>query len=322
MASVRQISRRIRSVQNTAKITKAMSMIAASKLRRSQDAATQGRSYSDHMEKMVSSVMGQIGEEINNQPLASNREINNVGLLIITPDRGLTGGLNSNLIRAAGDFIAKQNVPVKVVTVGKKGTDYSKRSSLELISDFSGIGDRPSPSDTVGIARELMKSFESGIVDAFYIAYAQFISTTLQKPSVTKLLPISETAESDSNSEYIYEPTLNLVNHTRKLGVPVICFPRGIDNYKDFCEIVKPDMVNIDYSVDPEKAVKEIKIPIQGGLDPKVLLTDKENLHTKVIKYLQIFKDHPYVFNLGHGILPETKIEMVEELVKIVRDFK
>jgi len=123
-------------------------------------------------------------------------------------------------------------------------------------------------------------------------------------------------------SDYIYEPTLNLVNHTRKLGVPVICFPRGIDNYKDFCEIVKPDMVNIDYSVDPEKAVKEIKIPIQGGLDPKVLLTDKENLHTKVIKYLQIFKDHPYVFNLGHGILPETKIEMVEELVKIVRDFK
>ena len=209
MASVRQISRRIRSVQNTAKITKAMSMIAASKLRRSQDAATQGRSYSDHMEKMVSSVMGQIGDELNNQPLASNREINNVGLLIITPDRGLTGGLNSNLIRAAGDFIAKQNVPVKVITVGKKGTDYSKRSSLELISDFSGIGDRPSPSDTVGIARELMKSFESRIVDAFYVAYAQFISTTLQKPSVTKLLPISETAESDSNSEYIYEPSPN-----------------------------------------------------------------------------------------------------------------
>ena len=123
-------------------------------------------------------------------------------------------------------------------------------------------------------------------------------------------------------SEYIYEPTLNLVNHTKKLGVPVICFPRGIDNYKNFCDVIKPDMVNIDYNVDPEKAVKEIKIPIQGGLDPKILLTDKENLHAEATKYLQIFKDHPYVFNLGHGILPETKIEMVEELVKIVRDFK
>ena len=81
-------------------------------------------------------------------------------------------------------------------------------------------------------------------------------------------------------------------------------------------------MVNIDYNVDPKKIVNEIKIPIQGGLDPKVLLTNKENLYIQVIKYLQIFKYHPYVFNLGHGILPETKIEMVEELVKIVRDFK
>ena len=123
-------------------------------------------------------------------------------------------------------------------------------------------------------------------------------------------------------SEYIYEPTLNLVNHTKKLGVPVICFPRGIDNYKNFCDVIKPDMVNIDYNVDPKKAAKEITIPIQGGLDPKVLLTDKENLHTEVTKYLRVFKNHPYVFNLGHGILPETKIEMVEELVKTVRDFK
>ncbi len=123
-------------------------------------------------------------------------------------------------------------------------------------------------------------------------------------------------------SEYIYEPTEILVNHTKKLGVPVICFPRGIDKYKNFCDLVKPDMINIDYNVDPKKVVKEIKIPIQGGLDPRVLLTNKANLHTEATKYLQIFKDHPYVFNLGHGILPETKIEMLDELVKIVRNFK
>jgi len=123
-------------------------------------------------------------------------------------------------------------------------------------------------------------------------------------------------------SKFIYEPTLNLVNHTKKLNVPVICFPRGIKDYKNFCEVVKPDMVNIDYNVDPKKIVNEIQIPVQGGLDPKVLLTDKKNLHTEAIKYLQIFKDHPYVFNLGHGILPETEIGMVEEIVKTVRDFK
>ncbi len=122
--------------------------------------------------------------------------------------------------------------------------------------------------------------------------------------------------------EYIYIPTLNIVEYVKKLGVPVICFPRGIKDYKNFCEIVKPDAVNIDYDVNPKKIVKEIKIPIQGGLDPKILLTDQKTLKTEVEKYLGIFKDHPYIFNLGHGILPETKIEMVEELIKIVRNFK
>ena len=81
-------------------------------------------------------------------------------------------------------------------------------------------------------------------------------------------------------------------------------------------------MVNIDYSVDPKELIKKVSIPIQGGLDPKILLTDKENLREKATKYLEIFKNHPYVFNLGHGILPQTEIEMVKELVKIVRDFK
>jgi len=126
----------------------------------------------------------------------------------------------------------------------------------------------------------------------------------------------------DNISEYIYEPTLNLVNHVKKLGAPVICFPRGIGNYKKFCDAVSPDMVNIDYDVDPKKIIKEIKIPIQGGMDPKILLTDKETLKKEAEKYLNIFKDHPYVFNLGHGILPETKTEMVDELINIVRDYK
>tara|TARA_B100000401_G_scaffold195929_1_gene132105 strand:+ start:66 stop:1067 length:1002 start_codon:yes stop_codon:yes gene_type:complete len=126
----------------------------------------------------------------------------------------------------------------------------------------------------------------------------------------------------DNIPEFIYKPTLNLVNHVKKLDIPVICFPRGIKDYKNFCEVVKPDLLSIDYNVDPKKIIKDIKIPIQGGLDPKTLLTDKGNLRKEATKYLQIFKNHPYVFNLGHGILPETKIEMVEELVKIVRDFK
>ena len=120
---------------------------------------------------------------------------------------------------------------------------------------------------------------------------------------------------------YIYTPTLNLVDYVKSFNVPVICFPREIKNYKEFCEIVKPDAVNIDYNIDPLAISKNIKIPVQGGLNPKILLTDKENLKKEVLKYLDIFKDHPYIFNLGHGILPETNPDMVEILIKTVRDY-
>ena len=120
---------------------------------------------------------------------------------------------------------------------------------------------------------------------------------------------------------YIYTPTLNLVNYIKSLNVPVICFPREIKNYKEFCEIVKPDAINIDYNVDPLAIRKNIKIPVQGGLDPKILLTDQENLKKEATKYLDIFKDHPYIFNLGHGILPETKPEMVGHLINTIRNY-
>ena len=120
---------------------------------------------------------------------------------------------------------------------------------------------------------------------------------------------------------YIYNPTCSLVEFTKSLNVPVICFPRGIKNYKKYCEIVKPDAICIDYEVDPIKIEKEIKIPVQGGMDPKVLLTDKENVKREAIKYLDIFKDHPYIFNLGHGILPETDPSMMDYLVKTIKDY-
>ena len=120
---------------------------------------------------------------------------------------------------------------------------------------------------------------------------------------------------------YVYSPTLNLVNYVKSLNVPVICFPREIKNYKEFCDIVKPDAVSIDYNIDPKKILRDIKIPIQGGLDPKILLTDKETLKKEASKYLNIFKDHPYIFNLGHGVLPETDPNMFDYLVKTVKNY-
>ena len=120
---------------------------------------------------------------------------------------------------------------------------------------------------------------------------------------------------------YVYVPTLSLVEFTRSLNTPTICFPRGIKNYKSYCEIVKPDVICIDYEIDPLQIRKEINITVQGGLDPKVLLSGKDQLKKEANKLLNIFKDHPYIFNLGHGILPETNPNMVDYLVKLVKDY-
>ena len=120
---------------------------------------------------------------------------------------------------------------------------------------------------------------------------------------------------------YVYIPTFNLVDFIKKLNIPVICFPRNIKNYKNYCDIVKPNAICIDYNVDPLVIKKNLSIPVQGGLDPKILLTDKENLKKQAKKYLDIFKDHPYIFNLGHGVLPETDPNMMDYLVKFVKDY-
>ena len=209
MPSVRQISRRIRSVQNTAKITKAMSMIAASKLRRSQDAATQGRSYAESMANMVSNVIGQIQSDEFSQVLLQNREVQNRGLVLITPDRGLTGGLNANLIRAASDFIESSDTPVKVIAVGKKGLDFSRRNTLEVIDDVVGLTDRPIPSDTYNVSNAMVESFENSRVDSFHIIYAQFVNTTVQKAVTEQLIPVlvDEDGVKGEGAGYIYEPS-------------------------------------------------------------------------------------------------------------------
>ncbi len=122
-------------------------------------------------------------------------------------------------------------------------------------------------------------------------------------------------------SKYIYATTIDLVEYIKSFNIPVICFPRGIKKYKEYCDIVKPSAICIDYNIDPKEILRDIKIPVQGGMDPKTLLTDRENLKKEAKKYLDIFKDHPYIFNLGHGILPDTDPKMMDYLVKIVKDY-
>ena len=121
---------------------------------------------------------------------------------------------------------------------------------------------------------------------------------------------------------YCYIPTIKIVEYIKSLKVPVICFPRGIgESYVDFCSTVRPDCISIDYEVNPKWIKEKVNgTPIQGGLDPKILLTDKEKIKKSTENYLNIFSGYPYIFNLGHGVIPETKPETIEYIIQIVRN--
>ncbi len=121
--------------------------------------------------------------------------------------------------------------------------------------------------------------------------------------------------------KYIYEPTKELVHFTKSKNTPVICFPKGINDYKEYVNRVKPDVISIDYSADPKEISENIDITVQGGLNPNFLLGSKEELEINVKKYLDIFKNKQYIFNLGHGVLPNTNPNMVDYLVRLVKNY-
>ena len=125
-------------------------------------------------------------------------------------------------------------------------------------------------------------------------------------------------------SNYCYIPNLKIVEHIKSKKIPAICFPKGLgESYIDFCSMVKPDCISIDYEVNPKWIKEKLNgTPIQGGLDPKILLDDKVKIKKNTENYLNIFKDYPYIFNLGHGVLPETKPETIEYIIQIIKNKK
>jgi len=208
MPSVTDIRRRIKSVENTAKITKAMSMIAASKMRRAQEMALESRPYSQRLRSLLSNLAAQNTDEEYTHPLLTKRPAENTTVVLLTPDRGLTGGLHSKINRTAGQFLVNQTGEKQLITIGRKGRDFMIRTGQNVKAEFTDIGDKPSISDISPTAKMVIDDYINGRTDAVHIVYANFVSTTLQKPIIQSLLPITP-ANLDSQDAvgYIYEPS-------------------------------------------------------------------------------------------------------------------
>ncbi len=212
MANVRLIRRRIRGVKSIAKITRAMEMIATSRMRRAQERGLAGRPYSQKIQQVLADLAALPQTEEVLHPLLQRRPVNKIAIVHITPDRGLCGGLNANLNRKAAAFILEQKVPVSVIGVGRRGIDFMRRYRRDVRAEFTQIGDRPSLLDTLPISRIIIDDYTNGVCDQVYLVYAQFISTMVQKPVLQQILPI-EPAQipSAQNVEYIYEPSPSVV---------------------------------------------------------------------------------------------------------------
>jgi len=211
MPDIRKVRRRIRGVRNISKITRAMEMIAASKMRKAQERGLQGRPYSQKIEQVIADLaaLPDIGLR---HPLLQRRPVKKVAVVHITPDRGLCGGLNANLNRRLAGFILEQEVKVEVIAVGRKGRDAAARFACELSAEFTGIGDQPRFLDILPISRIVIEEYTDGRIDEVYISYAHFVSTMVQKPAMKQLLPVQPAVIPQAqNVDYIYEPGAGVV---------------------------------------------------------------------------------------------------------------
>ena len=222
MPSTREVRRRIRSVKNMAQITKAMQMVASSKMRRAQERVEEARPYADQIRALVSRLSNATGEDLGEGvSLLRKRPVRTIGIIVVTPDRGLSGALPSNINRRAALTAQEQSNEVAgqdggqrpgidYIAVGRKGRDFIVRTQQNLIAEFVNYGDKPSIADARAISQVAVDSFQKGEVDVVYLVYPQFVNTVTQKPIAVQLLPVQppESNEEDSQKsiEYIYEP--------------------------------------------------------------------------------------------------------------------
>jgi F-type H+-transporting ATPase subunit gamma len=206
MASQRDIRRRIGAVRNIKQITRAMQFVAASKLRRAQEATLASRPYSDKIDEVLADLAAVLGGE--DHPLLAEREGGKRLIVLITTDRGLAGPLNTNTIRFAAREITQHQGDLAVVTVGRKGRDAMRRARVPLEAHFAGFGDRPSFADVIPLARLVSDGFLDGSVSTVDILYTRFVSTLVQRPAVDRLLPVEPTEDTEGipGGQFIFEP--------------------------------------------------------------------------------------------------------------------
>ncbi|PJG82528.1 F0F1 ATP synthase subunit gamma [Caviibacterium pharyngocola] len=212
MAGAKEIRTKISSVQSTQKITKAMEMVAASKMRKTQDRMSSSRPYSNAIRSVISHVSkASIGYK---HPFLVERDIKRIGILVVSTDRGLCGGLNINLFKTVLNETKnwkEQKIDVALGLIGAKGIGFFHSLGLEIKAQHSGMGDNPSVEELIGIANRMFEGYKEGKLDAIYIAYNKFVNTMSQKPTLEKLVPLPELTndnlgEVKQSWDYLYEP--------------------------------------------------------------------------------------------------------------------
>jgi F-type H+-transporting ATPase subunit gamma len=208
--STRELNRRIKSVGNVSQITRAMEMVSASKMRRAQQRVLASRPYADRLQGVIADLASlQIDpQDLARFPLLEQREIKHAAVILITPDRGLTGALNSNILRRVSRYIRTEaEVPVEIIAAGKKGRDFMLRTRQDVVAEFIGLGDKVTLDDLRPIAQVALDDFIGRKVDAVFVVYARFVNTLTQTPEIRQILPIEKPEGVGLYTDYIFEPS-------------------------------------------------------------------------------------------------------------------
>ena len=231
---VRAIRDRMRSVENTAKVTKAMELVAASKMRRAQDRALAARPYAEQMRavllRLASSTDASGGDD--SHPLLEQRPVRHFAFIHITANRGLAGGLNSNMNRA-GAALALEHQPnvdqVSVISVGRKGRDFFRRAGFPQIAEFTDLGDYPSMADTLAISGIVTRDYIAGEIDQVYIGFQRFVNTAIQRPTIRQILPIQPPEATDEDSDEIASGSVDFIFEPSPAGLLETLLPRYVE---------------------------------------------------------------------------------------------